>query len=130
MLKHIAIFAAAAILALGVLGLGGVSTKPASMASGSWQVDTRHSDAQLITDGTTDYGKTKMDFTLGFGRVNGVMNIDNADPAKSNIVFAFYPAHGMSPIIAENGKFLSRMAGEPGQPHAGVFPFQDGPADR
>jgi len=105
MLKHMAIFAAAVILALAVLGLG-VSTKPVSMG-GSWQVDTRHSAAQLITDGTTDYGKTKLDFTLGFGRVNGEMNINDADPTKSNIVFAFYPSNAMSPMIAENGKFLS-----------------------
>lgn len=64
MLKHIAVFAVAAILALAVLGLG-VSTKPAATA-GSWQVDSRHSAAQLITDGTTDYGKTKLNFTPGF----------------------------------------------------------------
>ena len=105
MLKHIAVFAVAAILALAVLGLG-VSTKPASM-SGSWQVDSHHSAAQLITDGTTDYGKTKLDFTLGFGRINGEMNINDADPSKSNIVFAFYPSTAMSPMIAENGKVLS-----------------------
>ncbi len=107
MLKQIATLAIAGILALGVLGLNGVSAKPASPA-GSWQVDTRHSAVQLITDGTTDYGKTKMDFTLGFGRVNGSMMIDDADPAKSNLVFRFYPATGMAPAIAENGKFLSQ----------------------
>ena len=106
MLKHIAVFAVAVILALGVLGLA-LSANPASM-SGSWQVDTRHSDAQLITDGTTEYGKTKMDFTLGFGRVNGSVKIDDADPTKSSIVFRFYPANGMEPTIAENGKFLSQ----------------------
>ncbi len=106
MLKHIAVFAAAVILALAVLGLG-VSTKPASM-TGTWQVDTRHSDAQLVTDGTTNYGKTKIDFTLGYGRVNGSVNLDDADPAKSSVVFRFYPATSMSPRIAENGKFLSQ----------------------
>ena len=106
MLKHIAVFAVAVILGLGVLGLT-LSARPAS-TSGSWQVDTRHSDAQLITDGTTEYGKTKMDFTLGFGRVNGSMKIDDADPTKSSIVFRFYPANGMEPTIAESGKFLSQ----------------------
>jgi polyisoprenoid-binding protein YceI len=106
MLKHIAVFAVAVILALAVLGLG-VSTKPASMI-GSWQVDTRHSDAQLITDGTTDYGKTKTDFTLGFGRVYGRLKIDDSDPTKSNVVLAFYPATSTSPVIAEDGKFLSQ----------------------
>jgi hypothetical protein len=58
MLKHTAVFAVAVILGLGVLGLG-APNKPVSMA-GSWQVDTRHSDAKLITDATTDYGKTKI----------------------------------------------------------------------
>jgi len=106
MLKHIAVFAVAVILALAILGLG-VSTKPASLA-GSWQVDTRHSDAQLITDGTTDYGKTKTDFTLGFGRMNGSLKIDDADPTKSSVVFRFYPATSMASPIAEDGKFLNQ----------------------
>jgi polyisoprenoid-binding protein YceI len=106
MTKYMAISAVAVILALAVLGLD-VSTKSASRA-GSWQVDTRHSDAQLVTDGTTDYGKTKLDFTLGFGRVYGRLNIDDADPAKSNVILAFYPATSMSPAIAEDGKFLSQ----------------------
>ena len=107
MLKHIAVLAIAVIVALGVLGLRGVSAKPATTA-GSWQVDTRHSAVQLITDGTTDYGKTKMDFTLGFGRVNGSMNIDDADPTKSSVVFRFYPATDIGPAITENGRFLNQ----------------------
>lgn len=107
MLKHIAVFAVAVILALAVLGLT-VPTKPST--AGAWHVDARHSDAQLVTDGTTDYGKTKLDFTLGFGRVNGAINIDDADPAKSSIVFRLYPATGMAPDIAETGKFLSEWA--------------------
>ena len=106
MLKHIAVFAATVILALAVLGVG-VSTKPAATA-GSWQVDTRHSDVQLITDGTTDYGKKKIDYTLGYGRLMGEVKIDDADPTKSNVVFRFYPATGMAPNIAENGKFLQQ----------------------
>ena len=52
MLKFTAVFALAGIFALGVPG------KPAS-TGGSWLVDARHSDAQLITDGTTDYGKNE-----------------------------------------------------------------------
>ena len=104
MFKRIAVVAAAVILTLAVLDLS-VSGKPASTA-GSWQVDARHSVAQLVTDGTTDYGKTKIDFTLGFGRVNGSLKIDDADPTKSSVVFRFYPATGMSPDIAETGKFL------------------------
>ena len=62
MLKHTVVFAAAVLLALTVLGLD-VPDKPASMA-GSWQVDTRHSDAKLITDATTDYGQNPVS-TLG-----------------------------------------------------------------
>jgi polyisoprenoid-binding protein YceI len=105
MLKHTAVFAAAVLLALTVLGLD-VPDKPASMA-GSWQVDTRHSDAKLIADATTDYGKTKMNVALGFARVNGRVIIDDADPAKSSIDFRFYPATSMAPAIDEDGKFLS-----------------------
>ncbi len=105
MLKHAAVFAIAVILALAVLGFD-ATNKPASTA-GSWQVDTRHSDAKLITDATTDFGKTKMNVTLGFARVNGTMKIDS-DPTMSSVEFRIYPATSMSPVIAEDGKFLSR----------------------
>src|ERR1039458_4323743 len=98
MLKHAAVFAIAVILALGVLGLD-VANKPASMA-GVWQVDTRHSDAKLTTDATTDFGKTKMNVALGFGRVNGSVRIDD-DPTKSNANLEIYPATSMAPSIAE-----------------------------
>jgi hypothetical protein len=70
-------------------------------------VDTRHSDAKLITDATTDYGKTKMNVTLGFARVNGKVTIDDSDPTKSSLEFRFYPATSMAPAIDEDGKFLS-----------------------
>jgi len=106
MLKHTAVFAVAVILGLAVLGLD-APNKPASMA-GSWQVDTRHSDAKLITDATTDYGKTKMNAALGFARIYGRVNLDDADPTKSSIEFRFYPATSMAPGIDEDGKFLSR----------------------
>jgi polyisoprenoid-binding protein YceI len=105
MLKNTAVFAAAVLLALAVLGLD-VPNRPASMA-GSWQVDARLSDAKLITDATTDYGKTKMKVTLGFARVNGRVTIDDSDPTKSSIEFRFYPATSMAPAIDEDGKFLS-----------------------
>src|SRR5208337_1249332 len=105
MLKHTALFAAAGLLGLAVLGLG-VPDKPAPMA-GSWQVDARHSDAKLITDATTDYGKTKMNLTLGFARVNGRITIDDGDPSKSSIDFRLYPATSLAPAIDEDGKFLS-----------------------
>jgi len=76
--------------------------------TGSWQVDARHSDARLITDATTDYGKTKMNVTLGFARVNGRVTIDDSDPTKSSIDFRFYPATSMAPAIDEDGKSLTR----------------------
>ncbi len=105
--KYKAVFAIGAILALGALALS-VSGKP-SAATGSWEVDSRHSAAQLITDGTTDYGKQKLDYTLGFGRLMGAINIDDADPSKSSVLFRFFPATGtMVPDIAENGKFLKQ----------------------
>jgi len=105
MLKHIVASAAAVVLALAVLGLD-VHNKPSS-TTGSWQVDARHSDAKLTTDATTDYGRTKMNLTLGFARVNGRVTVDDSDPTKSNIEFRFYPATSMAPDIDEDGKFLS-----------------------
>ena len=105
MLKHTTVFAVTVILGLAVLGLD-APNKLASMA-GSWQVDTRHSDAKLITDATTDYGKTKINVALGYARIRGDFKIDDADPTKSSIEFRFYPATSMAPPIAEDGKFLS-----------------------
>src|ERR1017187_3863646 len=105
MLKHTAVFAVAVILALGVLGMDTLN-KPASVA-GSWRVDAHHSDAKLITDATTDYGKTKMNLTLGYARVNGRVTIDDGDPSKSSIEFRFYPATSMAPDIDEDGKSLT-----------------------
>jgi polyisoprenoid-binding protein YceI len=105
MLKHTAVFAVAVLLAPSILGLD-APNKPASIA-GSWQVDARHSDAKLITDATTDYGKTKMNLTLGFARVNGRITIDDTDPSRSSIDFRLYPATSMAPAIDEDGKFLS-----------------------
>lgn len=103
MLKRTPIFVLAGIVTLGILSIG-VSGKPGSTA-GHWLVDTRHSDAQIITDGTTDYGKEKMDITLGFGRINGRMNLDDADPTKSTVDFRIYPATSVTPSIEEDGRF-------------------------
>ena len=75
---------------------------------GPWQVDNRHSDAQLITDGTTNYGKTKIDFTIGFGRVTGKVKLDNDNPANSTFDFTIYPANSMTPPIGEDGKVLNQ----------------------
>lgn len=105
MSKHMAAFAVAVAVAFGILALG--AKAPTSLA-GSWVVDNRHSDAQLITDGTTDYGKTKIDITLGFGRVMGAVRIDDANLAKSSIDLHIYPATSMTEAIEEDGKFKSR----------------------
>jgi len=67
-------------------------------------VDARHSDARLSTDGTTDFGKTKMNFTIGFTRVNGTVKIDTTAPANSTFDFRMYPAGSMAPDIDEEGK--------------------------
>jgi polyisoprenoid-binding protein YceI len=98
MFKPPALFAVAAILA------AGVPNTPTSTA-GSWRVDARHSDAQLVTDATTDYGKTKINITLGFGRVSGGLQLDDADPSKSKVDLHIYPATSMAPPIEEDGNF-------------------------
>ncbi len=100
MFKSTVLFAVAGMLAMST------PTKPA-FTSGSWQVDAHHSDAQLITDATTDYGKKKIDVTLGFARVNGRVQLDNNDLAKSSFDLRIYPANAMVPDIDEDGKFLS-----------------------
>jgi polyisoprenoid-binding protein YceI len=105
MSKHIAVFAVAIVVAVGILALD--AKEPASLA-GSWMVDAHHSDAQLITDGTTDYGKTKIDVTLGFARVIGALRIDDANPTKSSVDLHIYPATSMAEPIEEDGKFKSR----------------------
>ena len=102
MSKHVAVLSVAVIFALGILAIG--AKKPTSMA-GVWQVDARHSDAQLTTDGTTDYGKTKINIAIGIGRVNGELKFDDADASKSHVDLHIYPATSMSPTIDDNGKF-------------------------
>jgi polyisoprenoid-binding protein YceI len=100
MFKYMVVFAVAGILTMG-------AANKSNPTSGSWQVDTGHSDAQLITDATTDYGKQKIDATLGFARVNGKMILDG-DPTKSSVDLVIYPATSMSPPIDEDGKFQSQ----------------------
>jgi polyisoprenoid-binding protein YceI len=100
MLKYTALVAMAGMLAMG-------APSKSTFTGGSFQVDARHSDAQLITDATTDYGKRKIDVTLGFARVNGRVELGNDDLAKSTFDFRIYPATSMAPAINEDGKFLS-----------------------
>jgi polyisoprenoid-binding protein YceI len=102
MLKYVALLSAVAvILSLAVLG------KPI-VPVGPWQVDARHSDVQLITDATTNYGKTKINFTIGIGRVSGRVKFDNDDPAKSSFDITMYPATSVAPAIDEDGKIKSQ----------------------
>lgn len=101
MFKHTAVFSIAAIVVLGVLAP--YVPGDAIPVSGSLQIDSRHSYAQIITDGTTDFGKKKIDITLGFARLNGELKLDNNDPARSRLDFRIYPATSMAPPIAEDG---------------------------
>lgn len=105
MLKHTAVIVVVGVLALGMITLG-VAGKSSS-TSGSWQVDSQRSEAQLITDGLTDYGKTKINFTLGFARVNGGFNLDDTNPANSKIDLHIYPANSMAPVLGEDGKLTA-----------------------
>jgi polyisoprenoid-binding protein YceI len=100
MLKYTVLLAVAGMLAMG-------TPSKSTFTGGSFQVDARHSDAQLVTDATTDYGKRKIDVTLGFARVNGRVELNNDDLAKSTFDFRIYPASSMAPAINEDGKFLS-----------------------
>lgn len=106
MIKYMVLLAVAGMLAMGSPGRSAPSNS--NSTGGSWQVDAHHSDAQLITDATTDYGKTKIDVTLGFARVNGRVEVDNDDLAKSSFDFRIYSASSMSPPIDEDGKSLNQ----------------------
>lgn len=102
MFKYAALLSGfAVLLSLAIPG------KPVAPA-GSWQVDARHSDAQLVTDATTNYGKTKINFTVGIGRVNGKVKLNNNDPAQSSFDITIYPATSMAPAIGEDGKIRSQ----------------------
>jgi len=101
MLKQTVVLAFAAMLAA-------TPSKAPISASCSWRIDTQHSDAQLIADGTTDYGKTKMDVTLGFGRIAGTATFNEQDATQSRIDFSIYPANSQAPDIDEDGKLRNR----------------------
>ncbi len=76
MFKHIALLSAVAVILASSISGGPLSPV------GSWQVDASHSDGQLSTDGTTDLGKTKMTFAIGFARVNGTSNSERTEAAQ------------------------------------------------
>jgi hypothetical protein len=100
-----AVTAVATVLVVAALALG--AKKPASLG-GSWMVDSRHSDAQVITDGTTDNGKTKIDVTLGYARVVGALKLDDGAPTNSRVDLHIYPATSMTEPVGEDGQFKSR----------------------
>lgn len=96
---------AAALTSVGVLLAVAISGKPAAVApSGFYHVDARHSDVQLVTDATTNYGKDKINFTVGIARVTGKVNLDNDNPDKSSFDITMYPASSMEPPINEEGR--------------------------
>jgi polyisoprenoid-binding protein YceI len=100
-------FRYAVVLAMaGIFNIGAANTS--TPTSGSWLVDAGHSDAQLISDATTDFGKEKIDATLGFARVNGYMRLDDGDLTKSRVDLQIYPAMTMAPPINEDGKSLNQ----------------------
>lgn len=100
MLKYAVPFALASMLAMG-------APSKSTLTGGSYEVDAHHSDVQLVTDATTDYGKIKVDVTLGFARVTGRVELNNDDLARSSFNLRIYPADSMLPDIDEEGKFLS-----------------------
>jgi len=83
-------------------------SKEITSKSGSWAVDGRHSSAQLVSDATTDYGKTRTNLTLGFGRISGKVVFDDNDPSNSRFDFSIYPANSQTPAIDEDGKLQNR----------------------
>ena len=106
MLKYAAVLGLAGLFAIGS------ASKPVS-TTGSWEVDKRHSDAKLTTDGTTDFGKSKIDVVLGFGRVTGTVKLDAADPNNSHIDLHIFPATSMSETIGEDGDAKTQWLANP-----------------
>jgi polyisoprenoid-binding protein YceI len=97
MIKYTALVAAALILAMAI-------TRTPVATTGSWRVDAGHSDAFLSTDATTDFGKTKINFTIGIARVSGSVKLDESNSANTTFDFDMYPASSMTPPINEEGK--------------------------
>ena len=101
MLRLVVLTALAASLPMG----GGYNALPAPPPPARpAQVDILHSNAQLITDATTDFGKTKINYTAGYARVNGEVTIDAANPANSKFDLHMYPANAKEPTIEEQGE--------------------------
>ena len=99
-------FVAVSILATALTPGAGPSAS--NSTTGKWQVDSRRSDVQLISDATTNFGKTKINFTAGYARINGEVSLDNADLANSKFDLHIYPANAMAPPIEEQGNSKNR----------------------
>jgi polyisoprenoid-binding protein YceI len=93
MIKYAVLCAAVATLTL-------AAAKPAVSPTGTWELDSHHSSAQLTTDGTTNNGSKKTDFTVGMARMNGSVRLDGEN---SKFDFRLYPASSMEPPISEEG---------------------------
>ena len=125
MIRNLMVLAAAALFAL-------ASPSKPSSPSGRLRIDSHYSSAQLSTDGTTDFGKTKTIFTVGVGRVTGKVNLDNNDPALSTFDFTIYPSTSMVTPIDEDGKLKSDWFANTANNtlvcfHSkGVYPTEDG----
>lgn len=101
-----------AVSILGVALVPGAGPSTSNSPTGPWQVDSRHSDVQLISDATTDFGKAKINFTAGYARVNGEVSLDTADPTNSKFDLHIYPADAMAPPIEEQGSLKNRWMAE------------------
>lgn len=88
---------------LGVAFALAMPSKPV-VPAGRWIIDNKHSDVELVTDATTNYGKDKINFTVGVARVVGRVHIANDNPSESTFDFSMYPAHSTVPSIGEDGK--------------------------
>jgi len=104
---------AALVSAVAVVFSLAVPSRPV-VPVGSWLVDARHSDAQLITDATTNYGKNKINATVGVARISGRVRLDADNASLSTIDISMYPATSTTPAIGEDGKikkqWLSNLA--------------------
>lgn len=99
-----ATFLASLGLLLGIFAFPGKSRPAAVVPSGAFRVDAQHSDAQMITDGTTNWGKNKITFTAGIARVSGKVSLDTDNPDKSSFDITMYPAASMEPPMNEEGR--------------------------
>src|SRR5882724_1479115 len=123
--KHIALLGAALLLiAMPTVAQTEGVVLPATgrFAAGIWQVDSRHSVAELTTDGTSDNGKTKIDIPLGVGTVDGVLTIDGNDSTKSNVNIQFYPATSMTSSTSKDAD--SKLVSQANQASHTLVAFQ------